>query len=92
MPAPDRTPSGYRQYDEQVLDRLAFIARAKQLGCSLDEVSELSVAWEGGKCGPVQDRLRTLLPSWLGCRRPSRTAAASSLSPSPWTDEESAWR
>ncbi len=30
-----RTDAGYRVYDEHILARLAFIARAKQLGCSL---------------------------------------------------------
>ncbi len=29
---PDRRPSGYRQYDEDVVDRLRFIKRAKELG------------------------------------------------------------
>ena len=32
-----RTASGYRLYNDGSLDRLAFIARAKQLGCTLDE-------------------------------------------------------
>jgi MerR family transcriptional regulator, copper efflux regulator len=63
MPAPDRTESGYRMYDAAAIDRLAFIARAKQLGCTLDETADLLVAWEGGRCGPVQDRLRTLVSS-----------------------------
>jgi MerR family copper efflux transcriptional regulator len=59
LPPPRRTDAGYRVYDDAVLDRLAFIARAKELGCSLDEISALTVAWEGGRCGPLQDRLRT---------------------------------
>ncbi len=58
LPASARTPSGYRTYDDHTLDRLAFIARAKQLGCSLDEIADLTTAWDGGTCGPVQDRLR----------------------------------
>jgi DNA-binding transcriptional MerR regulator len=61
VPAPQRSESGYRIYDERVLERLAFIARAKQLGCSLEEISELTLAWDGGRCGPVQDRLRVLV-------------------------------
>jgi MerR family transcriptional regulator, copper efflux regulator len=36
LPEASRTPAGYRQYDQRTLDRLAFIARAKQLGCSLE--------------------------------------------------------
>jgi len=54
-----RTEAGYRLYDETSLERLRFIARAKQLGCSLDEVAELTTAWEGGRCAPVQERLRS---------------------------------
>jgi len=61
LPEPARTDAGYRLYDEQTLDRLAFIARAKRLGCTLDEIADLTTAWDGGRCGPVQDRLRTLV-------------------------------
>lgn len=61
LPATSRTPAGYRLYDQRTLDRLAFIARAKQLGCSLDEITGLTVAWDGGQCGPVQDQLRSLV-------------------------------
>ena len=60
LPAPARTPAGYRAYDESVLDRLAFIGRAKRLGCTLDEVAELLPQWDGGRCAPVQARLREL--------------------------------
>ena len=59
----ERTPAGYRLYDERTVERLAFIARAKQLGCSLDEIADLVTAWDGGSCAPVQERLRTLLES-----------------------------
>ena len=38
---------------------MRFIARAKQLGCSLDEIAELVTAWDGGRCATVQERLRT---------------------------------
>lgn len=53
-----RTDAGYRLYDETSLERLRFIARAKHLGCSLDEIAELTTAWDGGRCAPVQERLR----------------------------------
>lgn len=33
--------SGYRKYDCAVIDRLAFIRRAKDLGFTLDEIREL---------------------------------------------------
>jgi MerR family copper efflux transcriptional regulator len=44
LPAPPRTASGYRQYDDEALDRLRFILRAKQLGFTLAEVDGLMPA------------------------------------------------
>jgi DNA-binding transcriptional MerR regulator len=38
---PARTASGYRVYDEAVLERLAFIKRAQSIGFSLDEIAEI---------------------------------------------------
>ncbi len=38
---PPRTDSGYRQYPAAVVARLGFIKRAKELGFSLKEISEL---------------------------------------------------
>ena len=38
---PSRTYSGYRVYDEGVLERLAFIKRAQALGFSLDEIKRI---------------------------------------------------
>jgi MerR family copper efflux transcriptional regulator len=42
----DRAANGYRQYDHRALDRLSFIARAKDLGCSLDEIARLLTAFD----------------------------------------------
>ena len=56
-----RTESGYRLYDDESLARLAFIARAKQLGCSLEEITDLVDIWDGQRCGPVQRRFHELL-------------------------------
>ncbi len=38
---PPRTDSGYRQYPEDVVGRIRFIKRAKELGFSLKEISDL---------------------------------------------------
>ena len=65
LPPSTRTAAGYRIFDDATLARLAFIARAKQLGCSLDEIADLTTAWEGGRCGPIQDRLRTVVADKL---------------------------
>ena len=56
-----RSASGYRVYDEQTLGRLAFISRAKQLGCSLEEITDLVSTWETGRCSPVQRRFHDLV-------------------------------
>jgi MerR family transcriptional regulator, copper efflux regulator len=60
-----RTEAGYRLYDDGSLERLRFIARAKQLGCTLGEVRDLAEAWEAGECGPVQDRLLPVVEAKL---------------------------
>lgn len=41
MPAPDRSPSGYRLYSEDAVTRLLFIRRSKKLGFSLAEIRAL---------------------------------------------------
>ncbi len=41
IPEPPRTPSGYRQYPAETVRRLGFIARAKELGFTLREITEL---------------------------------------------------
>ncbi|HEY0079860.1 MAG TPA: heavy metal-responsive transcriptional regulator [Pyrinomonadaceae bacterium] len=38
---PARTESGYRIYDESVVEQVAFIKRAQAIGFSLDEVGEI---------------------------------------------------
>lgn len=56
-----RTAAGYRIYDDKMLARLSFIARAKQLGCSLDEITDLVAVWDGDRCEPVQRRFHELI-------------------------------
>jgi MerR family transcriptional regulator, copper efflux regulator len=58
---PDRSPNGYRHYDESVLEHLAFIGRAKRMGVPLDQVSELIELWSTGGCRPLQARLAAFL-------------------------------
>lgn len=65
LPAPERSANGYRIYDARAVERLEFVARSKQLGCTLDEITDLVTAWDGGVCGPIQDRLRTLVADKL---------------------------
>ena len=60
-----RTAAGYRLYDDGTLARLSFIARAKQLGCSLEEITDLVGIWDGERCGPVQRRFHDLVTDKL---------------------------
>jgi DNA-binding transcriptional MerR regulator len=69
LPAAERTPSGYRLYDAQVLGRLEFIRRAQVLGLSLAQIRELISANENGllrhavahKLADVERRTQDLL-------------------------------
>lgn len=58
---PERTASGYRDYDEAVLDRLAFIRSAQALGLSLGEIRSIIAMRDQGQtpCGHVVDLLAT---------------------------------
>lgn len=60
-----RSPSGYRLYGEDALDRLAFIGAAKHLGLPLDEVAQLLEVWESGACAEVKAGLRPRLANRL---------------------------
>jgi DNA-binding transcriptional MerR regulator len=60
-----RTDAGYRVYDDDALARLGFIARAKRLGCSLEEITDLVGIWDGERCGPVQKRFHDLVTAKL---------------------------
>ena len=61
LPTPERTPSGYRQYDEDVADRLRFIKGAQRFGLRLHEIRELLDIQDQGRCpcGHTQELLRT---------------------------------
>lgn len=54
---PPRTSSGYRQYDESVVDRIRFIKRAQDLGFTLNEIEDLlALRVEGPEsCGSVEE-------------------------------------
>jgi MerR family transcriptional regulator, copper efflux regulator len=65
VPPAGRTPAGYRVYDDRTVARLAFITRAKQLGCSLDEITDLVEVWDGDHCAPVLRRFHELVTAKL---------------------------
>jgi MerR family transcriptional regulator, copper efflux regulator len=41
IPRSARQPQGYREYDERDVNRLRFVARARDLGFSIKEIAEL---------------------------------------------------
>ena len=41
LPAPHRTPGGYRAYDEDAVTRLRFVRSAQALGLSLAEIADV---------------------------------------------------
>jgi DNA-binding transcriptional MerR regulator len=63
--------AGYRVYDDGTLARLAFIARAKQLGCTLEEIHDLVGLWDGDRCGPVQRRFHELVTAKMAAAEAS---------------------
>ncbi|MFD4366460.1 MerR family transcriptional regulator [Rhodococcus sp. NPDC058521] len=62
---PERTPSGYRIYDNSAVDRLAFITSAKAMGMTLDDIRDLLQAWQSGVCAEVRTRLTPLVDQRL---------------------------
>jgi DNA-binding transcriptional MerR regulator len=41
LPRPERTPAGYRQYQQDAVERLRFIKSAQRVGLRLREIGEL---------------------------------------------------
>jgi MerR family copper efflux transcriptional regulator len=60
---PVRSMSGYRLYDEGVLERLAFIKKAQTLGFSLDEIKQIIKDAQNGAspCFEVREIVRQRL-------------------------------
>jgi DNA-binding transcriptional MerR regulator len=65
LPPAERSTAGYRVYDDRAIERLKFIGRAKQLGCTLEEITDLADAWESNECAPIKHRLRALVATKL---------------------------
>jgi len=57
---PARKPSGYRDYDDVVLDRVRFIRSAQAVGLSLGEIRSIIALRDEGQppCGHVLELLR----------------------------------
>ena len=61
LPTPERTDSGYRDYDEDTATRLLFVSRARGLGIGCDQIAELLPAWGGSDCVSARDRIVSLI-------------------------------
>ncbi|MEX0757618.1 MAG: heavy metal-responsive transcriptional regulator [Acidimicrobiia bacterium] len=73
LPEPDRSPTGYRIYDAQAVNRLKFLRRAQSAGLTLSEIRGVVAIRDNGeapcvhtrslleaKRGEVDDRLQEL--------------------------------
>lgn len=78
LPA-ERAPSGYRVYDEEAVQRLAFISSAKLLGLTLEEIGDLLTVRERGVCAAVRERMLPLVAARIADadRRAAELAAFS---------------
>jgi DNA-binding transcriptional MerR regulator len=61
LPEPARTGSGYREYDNGSATQLLFVARARNLGLSCDQIVELLPIWGGSNCTSTHDEITRLI-------------------------------
>ena len=71
LPEPSRRPSGYRDYSGKDVSRLEFVAKAKALGLSLEEISDILQASSANavNCDHVLSllaRKRDAIDAWIG--------------------------
>jgi DNA-binding transcriptional MerR regulator len=69
LPIPDRTASGYRQYDDSAVERLRFIGRARSLGLPLQRLRLLTSALNGKPRAALRPRLLRLVQEQLSAVR-----------------------
>jgi DNA-binding transcriptional MerR regulator len=57
LPAPARTPAGYRDYDPAIVERLTFIRQAQAAGLTLGRIRQVLDIRDGGDppCSHVAD-------------------------------------
>jgi DNA-binding transcriptional MerR regulator len=75
LPEPERTSSGYRDYDDVALERLRFIKSAQAVGFSLGEIREVLAFGDRGEAPCVhvtqlmEERIRSLSEHIRGLQR-----------------------
>jgi len=50
LPEPPRSPAGYREYDDEIPQRIRFIKGAQEMGLKLAEIGELLEIQDRGAC------------------------------------------
>lgn len=48
IPAATRSDSGYRLYDDRAIHTLGFVKRARDLGFSIEQITDLLALWQDG--------------------------------------------
>jgi len=84
LPQPARTPSGYRDYDPAILERIAFIRHAQAAGLTLQAIGQVLQVRDGGQppCVHVTSLIARRLAevearlAERACRRDQRAALA----------------
>jgi MerR family copper efflux transcriptional regulator len=63
LPAPTRTPAGYRVYDSSTIERLTFVRHAQAAGFTLDQIREVLDIGDSGTapCQHVSDLIDSRL-------------------------------
>ena len=61
LPAPPRTPNGYRRYTSADMERLRLLVGLRSLDLPLDRAGELAVVCVAGDCERVSTELRDLI-------------------------------
>ena len=63
LDSPARTPSGYRDYDDEAAARLLFVSRARNMGLTCVQIADLLPIWDGTNCAGARERVATLISS-----------------------------
>jgi MerR family copper efflux transcriptional regulator len=61
LPAPRRSPAGYRQYTRRDVNRLLFVRRGRALGLPLKDLKTLTAELDNGRCGTMRPQLSNLI-------------------------------
>ena len=89
LPAPARTPAGYRDYDPGVLERLAFIRHAQAAGLTLDAIRQVLDIRDDGQppcvhvAGLIARRLAEVEAGWPSWPAPATSWRRSPLAQQP---------